>query len=143
MLSKDTVLIDLIKHFESFRKDAYLDLRGIPTIGYGTTNYPGGGRVHMGDKCTEEQAVGWIQAYLHKNVYPVLSRYVLPDPVWVGLGSFLYNVGELDYVMVKSIQKNDWQALANEMQRYNKVAGNVTKGLVERRKKEVEFFPKS
>jgi lysozyme len=32
--------IDLIKKFEGFQKNVYLDLAGIPTIGYGTTEFP-------------------------------------------------------------------------------------------------------
>ena len=32
----------LIKDFEKFRADPYLDSVGVPTIGYGTTQYPDG-----------------------------------------------------------------------------------------------------
>ena len=49
----------LIKGFEGFRADAYLDSGGIPTIGYGTTK-----GVHMGMVINEAQAVD----FLHRDV---------------------------------------------------------------------------
>ncbi len=41
--------LDLIKKWEGFRANAYLDPVGIPTIGYGTIRYPNGQKVQMGD----------------------------------------------------------------------------------------------
>ena len=45
-----------IKGFEQLRLTAYHDEGGKPTIGWGTTYYPNGNSVQMGDTCTAEQA---------------------------------------------------------------------------------------
>ena len=39
--------LDLIRAFEGFRADPYLDAVGVPTIGYGSTYYPDGQRVRL------------------------------------------------------------------------------------------------
>ncbi|MFM7716173.1 MAG: lysozyme, partial [Microcystis sp.] len=43
------ICLDLIKKWEGFRANAYLDPVGIPTIGYGTIRYPNGQPVELGD----------------------------------------------------------------------------------------------
>ena len=41
--------LDLIRAFEGFRAEPYLDAVGVPTIGYGSTYYPDGQRVRLTD----------------------------------------------------------------------------------------------
>ena len=55
----------LIKEFESFRANPYLDSEGIPTIGYGTTSYPDGRKVTMNDSpVTQDVADTYFQHHV-------------------------------------------------------------------------------
>jgi lysozyme len=53
----------LIKQFEGFRAAPYKDSAGIPTIGYGTIQYPDGKAVTMADKAVTEALASDILAY--------------------------------------------------------------------------------
>lgn len=64
----------LIKQFEGVRLQAYLCPAGIPTIGYGTTVYPNGKHVALGDTCNLAEA----QTYLEAGMAAVL-RYMEID----------------------------------------------------------------
>ena len=48
--------VDLIKRFEGFRVDSYIDPVGIWTIGYGSIMYPDGLKVKEGEKITLDGA---------------------------------------------------------------------------------------
>ncbi|MDJ0532783.1 MAG: lysozyme [Xenococcaceae cyanobacterium MO_207.B15] len=52
--------LDLIKKWEGFRSEAYLDPVGIPTIGYGTIRYPDGRKVGLGDTISEQVAEAFL-----------------------------------------------------------------------------------
>jgi len=56
--------INLIKRFEGLRLNAYLDSVGVPTIGWGTTMYPDGSKVKIGDTIISAQA----EEYLMEDV---------------------------------------------------------------------------
>lgn len=48
--------LHLTEQFESCRLLAYLDSKGVPTIGWGHT-----AGVHLGMTCTQEQADTWLK----------------------------------------------------------------------------------
>lgn len=51
-------IIEFIANFEAFRSKPYLDVAGIPTIGYGATYYENGVKVTMNDApVTHERAL--------------------------------------------------------------------------------------
>lgn len=92
--------IDLIKHFEGFFPNAYhdsIDRIGIDTIGYGSTTYPNGTKVKVGDKpITEAQAIEYLTFEVNQKAVAV-SRLVtsqLTDNQFGALVSFAYNLGE-------------------------------------------------
>lgn len=54
--------VALIKQFEGFRAAPYLDSVGIPTIGYGSTTYPGGEKIGLHDPAiTPDQGVQFLE----------------------------------------------------------------------------------
>ena len=58
----------IIKQFEGFRAAPYLDSASIPTIGYGTIEYPDGKAVTMNDPAvTAEQAEGFLSFEMSKK----------------------------------------------------------------------------
>jgi lysozyme len=92
--------IDLIKHFEGFSATAYhdsIDKPSIDTIGYGSTTYPNGTKVKVGDKpITEAQAVEYLAFEVNQKAVAVshLVTSQLTDNQFGALVSFAYNLGE-------------------------------------------------
>ena len=90
--------LDLIKQFEGYRPNAYNDGVGVITIGYGTTRYPNGAKVLLGEKCTEEQANFWLFADVRKaekKVNNLIFGKELTQCQFDALVSFEYNTGAL------------------------------------------------
>ena len=67
--------IELIKEFEGFRTEAYLDGVGIPTIGYGTTHWPNGSPVKMGEVVTQEQAERYLKSFIVEHILPQAAAH--------------------------------------------------------------------
>jgi len=71
--------------------------RGVTTIGIGTTLYPDGRKVNIGDSpITEQIAYEYLEDYLEKVVYPDISIHIkseLNQNQFDALCSFLYNLG--------------------------------------------------
>ena len=137
--------IDLIKSFEGFRNKAYLDSIGVPTIGYGTTWYPDGTKVKLGDKCTEEQAeeylkyaLGKFEAAINKDIKVTISQKMFD-----ALACFVYNVGIGNFessTLLKKINAKDFLGASDQFIRWNKAGGKVLDGLTRRREAEAALF---
>ena len=88
--------LDLIKSFEGYRDRAYNDGCDVITIGYGTTRYPNGYKIQIGDKCTKEQAEEYLAADL-KGAEQAVNNLVFAKELTQGqfdaLVSFAYNAG--------------------------------------------------
>lgn len=72
--------LDLIRKFEQCKLKPYLDIAGIPTIGWGTTVYPSGKHVTMKDP-----AISQIQA----DTYLEYSANKVAEAVTVMVGPLL------------------------------------------------------
>lgn len=162
-LSKnEKAIIELIKRFESSNQaktEAYLCPAGIATIGNGTTIYPNGQPVKIGDTCTEEEAETYFMHDYNKHKEAVdnfLQKHqlnYLPEKSKLALVSFSFNVGIEKLDSSKCLQaikdKNYTEAqkeFSDREQGFTKVRNPLTKkleisnGLVARRQKEWEFF---
>lgn len=136
---------DLIKSLEGLKTKAYLDVGGVPTIGYGTVVYPTGKAVKIGDSCTADQALAylkndckWVDACLDKYVTVKVSQNQFD-----ALASFIYNVGETAFktsMMLKFVNNGNFTAAANQFDRWVYVKGKIVDGLVNRRAKEKSMF---
>ena len=147
-------MIDIIKKFEGLKLKAYLCPSGIPTIGYGTTVYPDGKKVKLGDNITIQQANEYFAHHINNQIVPQLEKI----PTWYKLNnnqkkaiiSFAYNLGEYFY---NSSNFNSISQLLNqpelwsnktEVKRvfglYIKGDGKILEGLVTRRKAEADLF---
>ena len=143
--------LDFIKRFEGLYLKAYLCPAGVPTIAYGCTVYPNGDKVKLGDTCTKEQAQEYLD-YDMKNkyekhvkesvVFPLIKKQCQFD----ALVSFVYNVGRGGLHSPNSIDRRikageDFHTvILEELPRWNKAGGEVSNGLVRRRKEELEMF---
>lgn len=92
--------IDLVVYFEcggNINKylNAYLDAGGIPTIGIGTTFYPDGTKVKMGDKGTVDQVYTWFKHEVSKMEQKVesITRDDITQGMFDALVDFAYNLG--------------------------------------------------
>ena len=135
----------IIKEFEGFESEAYLDTGGVWTIGYGTIKYPNGVRVKKGDKCTKEQAESWLKND-SKWVDACLDKYVkvsINQNQFDALASLVYNIGETAFVkstLLEKLNKGDFKGAADQFDRWVNDNGKRIQGLVNRRAKEKLLF---
>lgn len=84
----------LLKRFEGLRLTAYLDLAGVPTIGYGHTQ-----GVFMGMVATEEQATAFLREDIGLICKAVESVAGAPttDRQFSAMVSLAYNIGNAGF----------------------------------------------
>lgn len=137
--------LDLIKRFEGLSLTAYKDVAGVPTIGYGTTRYPDGSMVRLGDKCTEAQA----EEYLRDDVAgceEAVNQYIgvpLSQAQFDALVSLVYNIGAgafSESTLRRKLNAGDYQGAAVEFDRWVHAGGRKVGGLIKRRRAERELF---
>lgn len=135
----------IIREFEGFKAEAYLDTGGVWTIGFGTIKYPNGQRVKKGDTCTREQAEQWLKNDC-KWVDACLDKYVtakITQNQFDALASFVYNIGETAFAkstMLTLLNQNNFTAAANQFDRWVFDNGKRITGLANRRTKEKALF---
>lgn len=85
---------NIIKQFEGCRLKAYIDPVGIPTIGYGTIQYPDGNKVKITDRITQDDADVYLKYEVLKKTGEInhLLKSVNQNQ-FDALVSFAYNVG--------------------------------------------------
>lgn len=116
-----------------------------PTIGFGTTYYPSGNAVKMGDKISASDAEAYFAHDLIKfeNYINEVVQMDLTQNQFDALVAFIYNIGMTAFrhgsVDDKLNAGKIDSALATWAQ-YNKQAGVVLEGLKNRRAKEIALF---
>ena len=87
--------IDFIQGWEGCRLEAYQDVAGVWTIGYGTIRYPNGQRVGQGDACTVDEADHWFRLDLRHTEDAVddLTIDAVAGHQFDPIVSFAYNLG--------------------------------------------------
>lgn len=138
--------IDLIKKFEGCKLEAYQDMVGVATIGYGTTVYPNGNRVKLWEKCSQEEAETFLHAEIDRILVAISETVTAPltENQICALISFTYNLGVgclKRSTMVKLINGGaSKEAIAAQFARWVKAGGVEVEGLVKRRAAEAELF---
>lgn len=138
--------LQLLERIEGLKLNAYLDTGGVPTIGVGTTRYPNGNWVKMGDKITKEQAYDYLRhdvAGAAKDVDD-LTTDAINQNQFDALVSFVYNLGRGSY------QKSTLRTLINgnpnnaeiraEFAKWKYDNGKIIDGLIVRRKLEADLY---
>ena len=139
-------LEDEIKESEGLRLNAYLDPVGVPTIGWGTTVYPDGHKVQLGDTITKDQAEAYLQHDIDKARTAVEKTIDQPlkQNELDALTSFEYNTGGIqDSTLATKLNKGDKAGAASEFDRWVHGDGAVLPGLVKRRAREKKLFLES
>jgi lysozyme len=141
--------IAIIKKFEGLRLIPYLCPAGVPTIGFGSTQYANGKPVTLIDHpITEAEAIELLMTTLRKYVSAVNSLVKKPinQNQFDALVDFAYNagVGALQTsTLLKKINLNDFKGASLEFPKWIHAEGKVLSGLVERRKFEQDLFNKA
>ncbi|MGO7576614.1 lysozyme [Rhizobium ruizarguesonis] len=134
--------VALVGSFEGLRQNAYPDpaTRGQPwTICYGSTN-----GVKPGDRKTVEQCKALLALELQTYAKGIegCTRVPLPDPRFVALTSFAYNVGiraACGSSAIQLINQGKTAEGCEALLKWNRAAGIVFPGLTRRRQKERQF----
>lgn len=144
--------LDLIKSFEGYHREladgsaaAYLDPVLIPTIGWGTIQYPDGTKVQMGDIRSRKQCEEYLQHEIEGKATAV-EKYVtvpLTQSMFDALVSFAYNVGVgalSESTLLRLLNIKDYEGAAAQFPRWVKAGGKTLPGLVRRRDAEQALF---
>lgn len=135
---------DLIKKWEGFRDHAYKCSAGVITIGFGTTRYPNGRGVKMGDTCTKAQAETWLACHLETEINHYLDKDFpkLKPNQREALQSLLYNWGYPSFKrskLFKAIKDNNIEQIFKQWDIIT-AAGKPSLGLIRRRLDELQLF---
>ncbi|NCB03671.1 MAG: lysozyme, partial [Spirochaetia bacterium] len=144
---------DLVKKWEGYHVKlangdckSYLCPAGVATLGYGTTRYPNGVAVKLGDVRTEEQATEYLVYEVSKICEPAIDKYVkvpLTQGQYDSLTSFIYNCGVGAFsgsTLLQKLNRKEYNGAADELLRWVKGGGQTLPGLVSRRKEERDMF---
>src|SRR5690606_22392243 len=89
--------IDLMKEFEGLRLEAYQDIVGVWTIGYGNTYYEDGTKVKKGDKITKERTLDlytYIMSMFSDQVKnAIVNTDRISDTQFSSMVYLAYNIG--------------------------------------------------
>lgn len=132
--------IDLIKHFEGCKLEAYECSANVWTHGWGHTKH-----VQEGDKVTQKEAdqnllydIQMIETHMTR-----LIRVELLQHQWDAIVSWCFNLGcgaLRRSTMLLVMNSNDLEGVTKELVRWNLVKGKLSKGLERRRKSEAHLF---
>jgi len=146
----NTILIDHLKRWEGCKLTAYQDQGGVWTVGVGCT----GPDIKKGVKWTQAQADNELIRRAGEaeddavRLSPILET--ANDSRRAAVASFIFNVGlgnkqRIGYIYStfrKKIDAGDWVQAAEQIRKWNRVAGVVNNGLINRRRIEAQLLLK-
>lgn len=136
----------LIQSFEGCRLSAYLDVGGVPTIGWGHT----GSEVHLGLLWTQQEADEAFEEDM--GHFDLAMSVAIPDGAlnqnqYDACIALMYNIGGGEFersTIRKRILAGDLagaaEAWTDPKTIFNKVAGHISNGLTRRRYAEKQLF---
>lgn len=132
-----------ITQYEGFKEEAYIDLAGIPTIGYGSTK-----DVKIGDRIDEKGARRRLISEVISEYHPGINNCVkvpLNQSEYDAYLSLTYNIGVGAFcrsTLVKLLNQEKYDEACKQILRWNKIKGRVSKGLTNRRQSEYNLCSK-
>ncbi|MBW6531937.1 lysozyme [Sphingomonas sp. RRHST34] len=137
----------LMHHFESCALTAYRDVAGVPTIGWGMTYYPAGGRVKIGDTISQEQADAMFEQLLARDFSPAVAAVAEQAPTtpaqFGAMVALAYNIGAAGFrgsSVARYHAAGDYPKATTKFALWNKSGGVVRKGLIRRRAAEAALY---
>lgn len=136
--------INLIKHFEGFEPEIYLDAAGLPTIGYGhllrageAEMFKNGISPEAGEALLIKDVLSAEQAVLR------LIHVPLTDGQFDALVSFTFNLGSgalQRSTLRRKINREEHDEVPEQLMRWVWAGGRKLKGLARRREAEVRLY---
>ena len=131
-----------IAGWEGYTDRAIIPIPGdVPTIGHGTTVYPDGTPVKLGDKTTRKQAVEFMRHDL--DVFEQGVRRCVKVPLtqneYDAYVSLTYNIGVGAFcgsTLLRILNTGNYSAACAQISRWNRAQGKVVNGLTNRREAE-------
>lgn len=135
-LTVTAAAVTSIAFYEGFRSEAYRDVTGVPTIGYGQTK-----NVKMGDVITPERAMLQLQesAAEHAKEMAKCIKVPVTQGEFDAYSSFTYNVGVGTFcrsTLNKKLNAGDYAGACKELLKWTYAGGKQYPGLVKRRQEE-------
>ena len=131
--------LSIIKKYEGLKLEAYICPAGVATVGFGSTFYPNGRRVKLGDKITLQEAESILLHDIKRFEKEVRNsvKIEITNNQLSALISFTYNVGASAFrksTLLRKVNANPTDlTIHNELMRWTKAGGKVLPGLVKRR----------
>lgn len=132
--------IALIKQWEGLKLDAYKDIGGVWTIGYGHTRTA---KPNM--RITETEAETLLRQDLYTFEMAVIAcvHVHLTDNQFAALVSWAYNVGAeamRKSTLIRKLNDGDYASVPAELAKWTKVKGKTVRGLANRRAAEAGLW---
>ena len=141
----------LIREFEGFSDVAYICPAGVPTIGWGFTQWSDTAPVKLGQTISREIADAMLSDLIENKIVPALTKTI---PGWKTLTanrqnaliSFAYNVGwhfcgSPDFVTIsKCLRESDYDAVPAALMLYINPGTSAEPGLRRRRESEAKLW---
>ena len=132
--------IDLIKRFEGFEPEIYLDAAGLPTIGYGHLLHPGEDKMFAnGISEAAGEALLIKDVGIAENAVLRLIRVQLTDGQFDALVSFTFNLGGgalQRSTLRRKVNREEHEEVPAELMRWVWAGGRKLRGLIRRREAE-------
>ena len=131
----------MTKSFEGLRLNAYQDVAGVWTIGYGST-IP---IVHPGEVITEQEAEQRLIANMQTAVVAVntLVKVSITRGQFDGMVDFVFNVGQGNFrnsTLLRKVNAGDFAGSAAQFLVWDEAGGQIEPGLLRRRQAEMAMF---
>ncbi len=138
--------LNIIKHYEGWSSNVYLDPIGIPTIGYGSIWDINGDRVTVEHPpITRELGTKLLQkeiSHIERAIGKLIETY-LNDNQFSAVASLTYNIGTGNLqasTLRHYLNDEEFIDAANEFPKWRRAGGQILNGLVKRRNTEQELF---
>lgn len=136
--------ISLIKRFEGFETEIYLDAAGLPTIGYGHLLRAGEAKMFKNGISPEAGEALLIKDVLSAECAVLrLIKAPLTDSQFDALVSFTFNLGSgalQRSTLRRKINREEHEEIPAEFMRWVWAGGRKLKGLIRRRDAEVHLY---
>lgn len=138
--------LGFIAEHEGLRLKAYLCPASVVTIGYGTTRYPNGSKVKLGNEITKDDAYKLLKHDVAKFELAVdaMTTDKVNQHQFDALVSFAYNLGsealrKSTLLRLVNANPND-QRIRKEFQKWIFADGKKLGGLIKRRQDEANLY---
>ncbi|MEZ5690505.1 MAG: lysozyme [Rickettsiales bacterium] len=136
--------LNLIKRFEGFEPEIYLDAAGLPTIGYGHLLRPGEEEMFK-NGISEEAGVALLikDVLVAERAVLRLIRVPLSNGQFDALVSFTFNLGSgalQRSTLRRKVNREEHEDVPAEFMRWVWAGGRKLKGLIRRREAEARIY---